>query len=154
MKEILIKILKNVFSIVSSLLGGNGNYNQKNKTIYKNSKDNFNQSISGTNVYNNNYFCKENNEWDPDLMAKTLLKKIIEGKENTILYIRNIGCESLQCNSGNFSVNTVSVGQNEMSRWIASFNNLIKYEYIYDAGTKGQVYKVSSKGYDYYDKNK
>lgn len=89
-----------------------------------------------------------------DEKAIKLLKETIEDeKNNYIIYAKTLSGRTIQCGNGKFTVNSKAIGEKEMEYWYDSFSNLIKYGYIEDIGTKGEVFRVLKKGYQFYDKN-
>ena len=102
------------------------------------------------NIYN--LFSTSN--YVPDEYACKLLKETIEDEQNPrIISTRTFGGHSIQCGSCKFSVSSASQSEREMSYWEDALDKLEKYDYISAVGHKGEVFKITKKGYDYYDSN-
>lgn len=96
------------------------------------------------------------NGYIPDEYASKLLKETIEDEQNPIiLYIsNNIDDDNIviQCGSNRFSVKSSQKSYREMSYWINAIKELQKNNYIYNDDGKKVLFKITKKGYDYYDK--
>ena len=115
--------------------------------------DNITTQIETQNIY---YQSPVTNsaKYIPDEKAQKLLKETIEDeKNNYIIYVKTLSGRTIQCGNGRFTVNSEAVGEKEMAYWEDSFNNLLKYNFIADVGTKGEVFKILKNGYEFYDKN-
>lgn len=89
-----------------------------------------------------------------DDKAIKLLNETVEDEQNPrIIYIKTLSGRSIQCGNSKFSVNTVSLNEREMTYWENALDSLIKGGYIKDVGYKNEIFKVTKKGYDYYDNN-
>lgn len=121
-----------------------------NKSKIDGNGNNVEQVENQYNIYN--VFPTSN--YVPDEYACKLLKETIEDEQNPrIIFVKTFGGHSIQCGSCRFSVSSVSQTEREMSYWEDALNKLEKYDYISDVGYKGEVFKITKKGYDYYDSN-
>lgn len=115
--------------------------------------DNTTTQIETQNIYYQSPVMN-NEKYEPDEKAIKLLKETIEDeKNNNIIYVKTLSGRTIQCGNGKFTVNSEAVGEKEMAYWEDSFTNLLKYGFIEDKGTKGEVFKILKKGYQFYDKN-
>lgn len=117
-------------------------------------------STTQIGVQNNNYHIsakarvKQENikELKLDNKAFELLKNTIEDESNaTIMLVKDFDGTHIQCGSAKFSVSSRSVGEREITYWEAALNDLIVNELIVDVGHKNEVFKVTKRGYEYYD---
>ncbi len=113
-------------------------------------------------VQNNNYHAniktsiKEEivKDFKVDDKAFDLLKNTIEDeKNNIILLVKDLIGTHIQCGSGKLSISSNNVSAREMTYWEASFKEIVANGLIADIGHKGEVYKVTKRGYEYYDNN-
>lgn len=89
-----------------------------------------------------------------DDKAIKLLKETVEDEQNPrIIYIKTLSGRSIQCGNSRFSVNNASLNEREMTYWEDALDSLIKGGYVKDVGYKNEIFKVTKKGYDYYDSN-
>lgn len=89
-----------------------------------------------------------------DDKAIKLLKETVEDEQNPrIIYIKTLSGRAIQCGNSKFSANTASLNEREMTYWEDALDSLIKGGYIKDVGYKNEIFKVTKKGYDYYDSN-
>ena len=115
--------------------------------------DNTTTQIETQNIYYQSPVIS-NSEYIPDEKAIKLLKETIEDdKNNYIIYVKTLSGRTIQCGNGRFTVNSEASGEKEMAYWEDSFKNLLKYNFIADVGTKGEVFKILKNGYEFYDKN-
>lgn len=122
-----------------------------NKSKVKGNSNNTTQ-IETQNIYYQSPMVK-NEEYIPDEKAIKLLKEAIEDERNNyILFLTTFSGKTIQCGYGRFSVNSEDVGAKEMAYWEDSFRNLINNNFLIAVGTKGEVFNISKKGYDFYDK--
>lgn len=122
-----------------------------NKSKVKGNSNNTTQ-IETQNIYYQSPMVK-NEEYIPDEKAIKLLKEAIEDERNNyILFLTTFSGKTIQCGYGRFSVNSEDVGAKEMTYWEDSFRNLISNNFLIAVGTKGEVFNISKKGYDFYDK--
>ena len=92
------------------------------------------------------------NGYIPDEYASKLLKETIEDEQNpTIIYVITLSGRTIQCGSAKFLVKSSSQTEREMSCWEDALKKLEENGYISDVGYKGEVFKITKKGYDYYD---
>lgn len=99
-----------------------------------------------------NYYFGDSNRYIPDEYAFRLLKEAIEDEQNpTIIYVKTLGGHTIKCGSARFSVGSSLRTEREMSCWEDALKKLKDNDYIYDVGCKGEVFKITKKGYDYYD---
>lgn len=122
-----------------------------NKSKVKGNSNNTTQ-IETQNIYYQSPMVK-NEEYIPDEKAIKLLKEAIEDERNNyILFLTTFSGKTIQCGYGRFSVYSEDVGAKEMAYWEDSFRNLINNNFLIAVGTKGEVFNISKKGYDFYDK--
>ena len=122
-----------------------------NKSKVKGNSNNTTQ-IETQNIYYQSPMVK-NEEYIPDEKAIKLLKEAIEDERNNyILFLTTFSGKTIQCGYGRFSVNSEVVGAKEMAYWEDSFRNLVSNDFLIAVGTKGEVFNISKKGYDFYDK--
>lgn len=122
--------------------------NKKNEVNIKGSDNIVTQIEKQVNYYNFN----NSDGYIPDEYASKLLKETIEDKQNpTIIYVKTFSGSTIQCGSARFSVGSSLMTEREMSYWEDVLKKLEDYDYISDVGYKGEVFKVTKKGYDYYD---
>lgn len=89
-----------------------------------------------------------------DDKAIKLLKETVEDEQSPrIIYIKTLSGRSIQCGNSKFSANTASLNEREMTYWEDALDSLINGGYIKDIGYKNEIFKVTKKGYDYYDSN-
>lgn len=122
--------------------------NKKNEINIKGDDNIVNQIEKQVNLYN----FINSKEYIPNEYASKLLKKTIEDEQNpTIIYIKTLSGRTIQCGSARFSVGSASQTEREMSYWEDALKKLEDNDYITDVGYKGEVFKITKKGYDYYD---
>lgn len=122
--------------------------NKKNEINIKGDDNIVNQIEKQVNLYN----FINSKEYIPNEYASKLLKKTIEDEQNpTIIYIKTLSGRTIQCGSARFSVGSASQTEREMSYWEDALKKLEYNDYITDVGYKGEVFKITKKGYDYYD---
>lgn len=123
----------------------------KNISKLKGNDNNITQIQNQNIIYQQPYISKS--KYEPDENAIKLLKETIEDeKNNNIIYIKTLSGRTIQCGNGRYTVNSQAVGEKEMTYWEDSFNNLLKYNFIEDVGDKGEVFRISKNGYEFYDK--
>ena len=122
--------------------------NKKNEINIKGDDNIVNQIEKQVSLYN----FINSKEYIPNEYASKLLKKTIEDEQNpTIIYIKTLSGRTIQCGSARFSVGSASQTEREMSYWEDALKKLEDNDYITDVGYKGEVFKITKKGYDYYD---
>lgn len=122
--------------------------NKKNEINIKGDDNIVTQIEKQVNLYN----FINSKEYIPNEYASKLLKKTIEDEQNpTIIYIKTLSGRTIQCGSARFSVGSASQTEREMSYWEDALKKLEDNDYITDVGYKGEVFKITKKGYDYYD---
>lgn len=122
--------------------------NKKNEINIKGDDNIVNQIEKQVNLYN----FINSKEYIPNEYASKLLKKTIEDEHNpTIIYIKTLSGRTIQCGSARFSVGSASQTEREMSYWEDALKKLEDNDYITNVGYKGEVFKITKKGYDYYD---
>lgn len=122
--------------------------NKKNEINIKGDDNIVNQIEKQVNLYN----LINSKKYIPNEYASKLLKKTIEDEQNpTIIYIKTLSGRTIQCGSARFSVGSASQTEREMSYWEDALKKLEDNDYITDVGYKGEVFKITKKGYDYYD---
>lgn len=124
--------------------------NKKNEINIKGDDNTVNQIEKQVNLYN----FINSKEYIPNEYASKLLKETIEDEQNpTIIYVKTLGGRTIQCGSARFSVGSASQTEREMSYWEDALKKLEDNDYITDVGYKGEVFKITKKGYDYYDEH-
>lgn len=122
--------------------------NKKNEINIKGNDNTVNQIEKQVNLYN----FINSKEYIPNEYASKLLKETIEDEQNpTIIYVKTFGGRTIHCGSARFSVSSSSRTEREMSYWEDALKKLEDNDYISDVGYKGEVFKITKKGYDYYD---
>lgn len=122
--------------------------NKKNEINIKGDDNIVNQIEKQVNLYN----FINSKEYIPNEYASKLLKETIEDEQNpTIIYVKTLSGRTIQCGSARFSVGSASQTEREMSYWEDALKKLEDGDYITDIGDKGEVFKITKKGYDYYD---
>lgn len=122
--------------------------NKKNEINIKGNDNTVNQIEKQVNLYN----FINSKEYIPNEYASKLLKETIEDEQNpTIIYVKTLGGRAIQCGSARFSVSSSSKTEREMSYWEDALKKLEDNDYISDVGYKGEAFKITKKGYDYYD---
>lgn len=122
--------------------------NKKNEVKINGNDNIVNQVENQLNYYNFN----NQSGYIPDEYASKLLKETIEDEQNpTIIYVKTFSGRTIQCGSAKFSVGSSSKSEREMSCWEDALKKLEYNDYIADVGYKGEVFKITKKGYDYYD---
>ena len=122
--------------------------NKKNEINIKGNDNTVNQIEKQVNLYN----FINSKEYIPNEYASKLLKETIEDEQNpTIIYVKTLGGRAREWGSARFSVSSSSKTEREMSYWEDALKKLEDNDYISDVGYKGEVFKITKKGYDYYD---
>lgn len=122
--------------------------NNKNEINIKGDDNIVNQIEKQVNLYN----FINSKEYIPNEYASKLLKETIEDEQNpTIIYVKTLSGRTIQCGSARFLVDSESQTEREMSYWEDALKKLEDNDYITDIGYKGEVFKITKKGYDYYD---
>lgn len=122
--------------------------NKKNEINIKGDDNIVNQIEKQVNLYN----FINSKEYIPNKYASKLLKETIEDEQNpTIICAKTFSERTIQCGSARFSVDSASQTEREMSYWEDALKKLEDNDYITDVGYKGEVFKITKKGYDYYD---
>ena len=122
--------------------------NKKNEVNIKGDNNIVNQIENQVFYYN----FSDSSRYIPDEYAFKLLKESIEDEQNpTIVYVKTLDGCTIQCGSARFSVASSSTTEREMSCWDDALIKLKDNDYISDVGYKGEVFKITKKGYDYYD---
>lgn len=122
--------------------------NKKNEINIDGNNNTIEQIEKQINYYN----LYNSNEYLPDEYATKLLEETIKDEKNpTIIYAKTLSGRTIQCGSGMFSVGSSSKTEREMSYWEDALKKLEDNDYISDIGYKGEVFKITRKGYDYYD---
>lgn len=122
--------------------------NKKSEVNIKGNDNTVNQIEKQVNFY----VFNSSSEYLPDEYASKLLKETIEDEQNpTIIYVRTLSGRTIQCGSARFSVGSSSKTEREMLYWEDALKKLEDNDYIYDVGYKGEVFKITKKGYDYYN---
>lgn len=80
--------------------------------------------------------------------AKVLLKEASKDKNGTILYLRHLGGTNVQTNGKNL---ISSNERREVARWESALHELVEKGFVIDRGHKGQVFEISSEGYQIAD---
>ena len=124
----------------------------RNKNKIK-GNDNISNQIGTQNIYYQQPIYNDNKKYSPDERAIKILKETIEDeKSEYIIYVKTLSGRTIQCGN-RFSVNSEELGEREMTYWEDSFENLLRYGFIGDVGTKGEVFKILKNGYEFYDAN-
>lgn len=122
--------------------------NKKNEINIKGDDNVVNQIEKQVNLYN----FIDSKGYIPDEYALKLLKETIEDEQNPrIIYVKTFDGRTIQCGSARFSVGSASQTEREMSYWEDALKKLKDNDYLTDVGYKGEVFKITKKGYDYYD---
>lgn len=122
--------------------------NKKQEINIKGDDNVVNQIEKQVNLYN----FIDSKGYIPDEYAFKLLKETIEEEQNPIIiYVKTFDGRTIQCGSARFSVCSSSKTEREMSYWEDALKKLEDNDYITDVGYKGEVFKITKKGYDYYD---
>lgn len=126
---------------------------EKNKNEINGNDNNVEQVDNQVNYYINGVpFSFQSTSYTPDKYASELLKAAIEDEQNPrIMFIKTLCGNTIQCGSCKLSVSSASKTEREMSYWEDALKNLEKYDYIEDVGYKGEVFKITKKGYEFYD---
>lgn len=86
-----------------------------------------------------------------DEKACEILKNVVEEENDRIIVIKDFSGKHIQCGNAKFSVSSKIVGEKEMAYWESSLDDLINNDLIVDVGHKGEVFKVTKRGYEFYD---
>lgn len=122
--------------------------NRRNESSIKGNNNIVNQFEKQINIYTNN----GSNEYFLNEYSTELLKETVEDEENPIIiYFQTLDGRTIQCGNGRFSVESSTRDEREMSCWEEALRKLEEASYIQDINGKKEVFKVTKKGYDYYD---
>ncbi len=126
---------------------------EKNKTEINGNDNNVEQIDKQVNYYLNGIPVSfQSVSYVPDKYASELLKAAVEDEQNPrIMFVKTLGGNTIQCGSCKLSISSTSKTEREMSYWEDALKNLERYGYIEDVGYKGEVFKVTKKGYEFYD---
>ena len=90
------------------------------------------------------------NQVVPDLSgeARLLLKEASKDKNGTILFLRVLGGCALQTNGKDF---IASSDHREIAKWESALYQLVSEEFVVERGYKGEIFELTSKGYQFAD---
>lgn len=121
-----------------------------NKSKIDGNENTIEQVENQYNIYNSFSI----NNYVPDEYASKLLKEAVEDEKNPqIIFFKNNYGPTIQCGMCRFSVSLSTKTEREMSFWEDALRKLEENDYIVDAGNKGEVFNITRKGYEFYDKN-